>query len=161
MAIPAYMWINDENGAPIPGDVQVTGRENTVELLAVSHEVRIPTDNDTGAVMATRKHGAYVLTKAVDSTSPYLYKACCQGQSLKKIMIKWYKIQEQGREKAYYQHVLEAVKVMSVKHLMYDVKQAEHDQQPHLERVELRYGKIMWNYLNGNISHVDSWNEGR
>lgn len=161
MAIPAYMWMTDQNDLPIKGKVKVNDRQDSIELLGVSHEVRIPTDQDTGAVTATRKHGAFVLTKAVDPSSPYLYKACCTGQTLNKVVIKWYQIDANGKEKEYYHHILEGVKVMSVKHLMYDVKREEHEQQPHLEQVELRYQKITWNYLEGNISHMDSWDKGR
>lgn len=161
MAIPAYLWLIDDKGQPIHGDTHVKGREGSIEVLAASHEVAIPTDRDTGAVTATRKHGAFLLTKAVDASSAYLYKACCTGQTLHSAILKWYQIATTGQEQEYYRHTLESVKIMRVQHLMYDIKQAQYDQHPHLEQVELRYAAITWNYLKGNISHADSWEKRR
>ena len=48
MPIPAYMWMKDDAGNPVDGSVDVAGREKSVEILAFDHEVRIPTDPDTG-----------------------------------------------------------------------------------------------------------------
>jgi len=56
MAIPAYMWITDDQGNEISGSVNVAGREGSVEVLAFDHELRIPTDADSGELTGTRKH---------------------------------------------------------------------------------------------------------
>ncbi|MNW15195.1 hypothetical protein D3C71_2136370 [compost metagenome] len=42
---------------------------------------------------------------------------------------------------------------------MHDVKDPGKEKHNHLEQIELRYEKITWTYLDGNISHFDSWNE--
>ena len=53
MAIPAYMWLKDDQGNDIKGSVTVAEREGSIEILHFDHELRIPTDNDTGAVSYT------------------------------------------------------------------------------------------------------------
>jgi type VI secretion system secreted protein Hcp len=161
MPIPAYMWIKDENGGDIKGSVDVAGREGSIEVLAFQHEVRIPTDPDTGRLTGTRKHESLTFTKAFDSASPYLYKAVCEGQTYKEVMIKWYRIDDTGSEQPYFQHQLEGVKVCSVKPLMHNVKVPEYERLVHMEEVSLRYQKITWTYLDGNLEASDSWKEGR
>lgn len=43
MAIPAYLWLKDDGGADIKGSVDVQGREGSIEVVALDHDVYIPT----------------------------------------------------------------------------------------------------------------------
>ncbi|PWK42544.1 Hcp family type VI secretion system effector [Pleionea mediterranea] len=161
MAIPAYMWMKDDQGNDIKGSVTVAEREGSIEVIHFDHELRIPTDNDTGELTGTRKHEPFVFTKSIDASSPYMYKACSNGQTLKELVLRWYRIDETGTEKEYFQHKLENVKITSIKPKMHNVKDLDKERYPHLEEVAIRYGKITWNYLEGNIEFSDSWSEGR
>jgi type VI secretion system secreted protein Hcp len=42
MAIPAYMWLKDDQGGEISGSVQVAGRTGSIEILEYSHNIYIP-----------------------------------------------------------------------------------------------------------------------
>ncbi len=153
MAIPAYMEIEG-----IPGSVNVHGREGTVEVLEFNHRVYLPTDRDDGRLTGTRKHDAVVIHKAFDKASSLLYQRVCTGTTIPKITIKWYEITDQGEEKPYYQHVLTKCKNASVRSYMHNVKAANKDEFVHMEEVFIRYEKISWTFLNGNLVHQDEWN---
>ena len=86
---------------------------------------------------------------------------CSNGQTLKKIELKWYRINSSGTEEEYFRHTLEDVKITSVKPTMHNVKDLDKERYPHLEEVACRYGKVTWTYVDGNISFSDSWTEGR
>ncbi|MBS9444274.1 Hcp family type VI secretion system effector [Photorhabdus heterorhabditis] len=159
MAIPAYLWLKDDGGADIKGSVDVQNREGSIEIVALEHALHIPTDNNTGKLTGTRVHAPLVFTKEVDSSSPYLYKAVTSGQTLKSAEIKWYKIDDAGQEKEYFNTRLENVKVVKVAPLMHDIKDPAKEKHNHLEQVEFRYEKITWTYKDGNIIHSDAWNE--
>jgi type VI secretion system secreted protein Hcp len=161
MPIPAYMWMKDDAGTAVDGSVDVAGREKSVEILAFDHEVRIPTDPDTGKLTGTRKHEAIKFIKAYDASSPYLYKAVCEGQTFKEVEFKWYRIDDTGTETEYFNHKLEDVKICSVKPIMYNVKDVSKERYVHLEEVQMRYQKIIWTYIDGNLQASDSWKEGR
>lgn len=90
MAIPAYLWMKDDGGAEIKGSVDVHGREGSIEVLGFSHGLHLPTDNSTGKITATRLHSPLTFQKEFDSSSPYIYKAVAQGQTLKSVELKWY-----------------------------------------------------------------------
>ena len=98
-------------------------------------------------------------TKETDASTPYLYKAVTSGQTLKSIEIKWYKIDDSGKEKEYFNTRLDNVKVVGVTPKMLDIKNPAFEKHNHLEDVELRYEKITWSYKDGNIIHADSWTE--
>ena len=42
MAIPAYLWLKDDGGADIKGSVDVRGREGSIEIVGLTHDVSIP-----------------------------------------------------------------------------------------------------------------------
>lgn len=159
MAIPAYVWLKDDGGADIRGSVTVHGREGSLEIVAFDHEVYIPTDNNTGKLTGTRVHRPITMTKEVDASTPYLYKAVTSGQTLKSVEIKWYRIDDAGKEEEYFNTKLDDVKVVSVRPKMLDIKNPAYEKHNHLEEVQLRYAKITWTYKDGNIMHSDTWND--
>ena len=159
MPSPAYMTVYDEQGNRLNGNVKVRDRENTVEVVAFNHMVYIPTDNDTGSLTSTRKHDAFKITKSFDPISPDLYKACCDGKTLKKITLDWYQVDQNGKEFKYFSHILENVKVTTVKPLLRHVKEKSNEQHIHEEEIYFRYEKITWLYHEGNRLAQDSWTE--
>lgn len=159
MAIPIYLWLKDDGGADLKGSVNVGGREGSIEVIAQDHCLYIPTDNNTGKLTGTRIHPPFVFNKEIDASTPYLYKAVTTGQTLKSAEFKWYRINDAGQEVEYFNTTLENVKVVNVSPKMHDIKDPSKEKHNHLEVVELRYEKITWTYLDGNIIHSDSWNE--
>ncbi|MCI1679170.1 MAG: type VI secretion system tube protein Hcp [Ewingella americana] len=157
MAVPIHLWLTDDGGAIIRGSSDVRAREGSIELRGLIHNLSIPTDSNTGKLTGTRQHAPFQFDKEVDSSSPYLYKAVATGQTLKSAEIKWYRINDAGQEEEYFNILLEDVKVISVTPMMHDTRSCTGT--GHLESVELRYAKITWKYLDGNVQYTDAWNE--
>ncbi|WP_293000354.1 type VI secretion system tube protein TssD [Pantoea sp.] len=157
MAIPVYLWLYEEEGKLLNGPVAVTGREGSIELTGMQHDVFIPTDDKTGAVTGTRQHEAYTFEKLIDSSSPLLYKALTTGKTLAKAVFKFHRINYHGQEEEYFVTKLENVKVSHVVSVLFDAKDPDYDKHGHTEHVGLRYEKIDWHYIDGNIKHADSW----
>lgn len=159
MAIPVYLWLYEEEGKLLKGSVDVTGREGSIELTGMQHDLFIPTDDATGKATGTRQHEAYTFEKLIDSSTPLLYKALTTGRTLAKAVFKFYRINYNGLEEEYFVTTLENVKVCHVVPVMFDTKDPDFEKHGHIEHVGLRYEKIDWHYTDGNIKHADSWNE--
>lgn len=157
MAIPTYLFLKDDGGALIKGSVDVRDREQSIEVTSFSHNLYIPTDGNTGKLTGTRVHGALIFEKEFDSSSPYLFKAVATGQTLSSAEFKWYRINDAGQEVEYYNMLLEGVKIVSITPMMHDTKTVT--KVGHVEQVQMRYAKITWHYLDGNIQFADAWNE--
>ncbi len=157
MPTPSYVWFKDNTGGDIKGSVAIGGREGTSEIMEFHHDLHIPVDIHTGQVTGKRVHGPVTLIKAYDAASPYLYKACCEGQTLQDVTIKWYMTDDTGSEKVYFTHKLEDVKVARIQAHMPNTKDPEKERYVHLEEVSLVYSKITWTYADGNIEYVDQW----
>lgn len=52
MAIPVYLWLEDDNGLPVKGEVDIPGREGTIEVTELMHSVEQPMDPLTGKATA-------------------------------------------------------------------------------------------------------------
>lgn len=159
MAIPVYLWLYDEDGKLLKGGVAVHGREGSIELVGMQHDVFIPTDDMTGATTGTRQHEAYTFEKEIDSSTPFLYRTLTTGRTLAKAEFKYYRINYNGIEEEYFNVQLENVKVCHVVPVMFDTKIPHFEKHGHIEHVGLRYEKVIWNYVDGNIRHADSWKE--
>lgn len=157
MAIPVYLWIEDDGGTLIKGSVDASGREGSIEVSELMHSVEQPIDPLTGKATAKRLHSSYAFMKNVDSSSSYLYKSLSSGQTLKNAVFKFYRINYNGQEEEYFITTLENVKVTEIEPFMMDIKNPQWERHDHFEYVDLAYEKITWHYLDGNIIHSDSW----
>jgi type VI secretion system secreted protein Hcp len=157
MPTPSYAWLKDDKGGDLKGSVEIAGREGSVEIMEFHHDLHIPTDPHTGRLTGVRMHSPVILTKAFDASSPYLYKACCEGQTLKEVRIRWYAIDDTGTEREYFTHILEHVKVAAMKAFMPNTKDPDKERYVHLEEVSLVYGKITWVFVDGNVEYYDDW----
>lgn len=159
MPIPAYLWLKDDGGALIKGSVDISNRENSIEIIGFSHGVSFPVDFQTGKITGTRTHTPITLEKEFDSSSPYLYKAVTTGQTLKSAELQWYQINDAGHEVEYFNMFMEGVKIVAVNPGMPNIKMSGIEKINHIESVSILYDKITWKYCDGNVQHSDSWNE--
>lgn len=155
MSNPAYLFISDENGAPMIGPSLVFGREGAIELKSFTHNVNIPVDGNTGKLTGTRIHMPIMFQKEFDRVTPLLFRALSTGRTLQSAIIKMYEINEAGLEQEYFNIILEGVKITSITPDMYPGAGTGK----HLETVLVRYEKITWKHCAGNIIYSDAWNE--
>lgn len=159
MALPIYLWIYEEEGELLKGSVEGYGREGSIEIVGMQHDISLPTDNINGAITGAHQHEAYTFEKKIDSSSPLLYRALTTGRTLAKAIFRYYRINYNGSEEEYFKVVLDKVKVCHVVPIMFDVRDMDFESYGHIEHVGLHYEKIHWSYLDGNIQHADCWKE--
>jgi len=154
MTTPAHVWLEDENGSPIVGGCQMPLRLGSIELKSFSHGVTIPVDPSWGKLTGTRIHSPITIVKEFDQTTPLLYRAVCEGRTMKKAIIRMYRILESGIETEYFNIILENVKITTVAPYLAPNGMSS----THLETLDLRYKAITWKYTDGNIIYRDTWN---
>lgn len=161
MPVPGYAEIKDSEGNAIEGSVQVAGREGMCEVMEFDHNVRIPTDQQSGDLTGVRQHQPATIVKPYDKASPLLFDALCNGESLQEVIIHWYKIDKTGSEVEYFTHTLEEAKISDMQSFMPNTKDPTKEQFTHMEKVSILYGKITWLYQDGNVEYTDSWTAER
>ncbi|MFI4956484.1 MAG: type VI secretion system tube protein TssD [Gammaproteobacteria bacterium] len=160
MPTPIYMWIKDESGAQLQGSVVMTDdRRGSIEVLEMNHLIEIPTDKHSGLLTGMRRHDAVLLKKAVDKSSVDLFQAVTTGRNLKEVVLRFYEINREGIEQEYYRITYEDVKITSFNTVLPNVKEAASERLPHIEEIALRYKRMTVNFVNGNLTHSDAWEE--
>ena len=151
MSTPAHLWLEDETGSPIVGECLMPMRLGSIEVKSFSHGITLPVDPGWGKLTGTRIHQPIVNVKEFDKTTPMLYRAVCEGRTLKKALIRMYRILESGMEAEYFNTILENVKITTLS--------PNGMSSTHLVTLEMRYQAITWKYTEGNIIYRDTWNE--
>ena len=157
MAIPLHLWLTDQGGAPIRGSSQVHGREESIETLSFTHGLISKTDGVTGKLAGTRVHWPVTIEKEIDRSSPLLYLALARGQTLISAEIKWYRIDDAGREAEYFNILMRNVKVVAITPRVPNIKEQPSQIHNHIEQIQFRYEEITWSYLDGNLQFRDAW----
>ncbi len=159
MAVPVYSFWKNESGSAVEGAVTVQGREGSVEITKIDHEVNIPEDRFKGTPTGVRVHKPVNITAIMDSATPYFFDACVRGKNFESVEFKFYRITDTGKEEEYYNILLEQVRVIGVKTYQADMLDPNMDAYNHHVDVKLRYQKIIQTYIDGNITFSDKWEE--
>jgi len=157
MPMPAHMTLEGENQGNIEGSCDMQGREATILIEAMNHEVRIPRDPQTGLSTGKRIHNAFSVVKVFDKASPKLYQALCTGEHMRIVTLKWYRIDPTGQEEHYFTHTLEDAIIVSVRPWMPNCLDAATESYTHMEEVMFTYKKIRWTWEIDGIETEDSW----
>jgi type VI secretion system secreted protein Hcp len=71
--------------------------------------------------------------------------------------VRWYRINDAGREEEYFSMLLEDVRITGINPVMPNIKTTGESQINHIESISLLYERITWHYKDGNIRFTDSW----
>lgn len=154
MPLPAYAKIDG-----IKGSCTVKGREGTVQVLALDHDVTIPVDPKDSTATGAREHGAVELTADIDKAYVNMMKACCTSTAISSIELDFYEIGDDGKQKMYFKLKLDKARVTSVRTWFPNVDDKVTDKYKHMVTYGLRYEKITWTFSDGNIEYADAWKE--
>jgi type VI secretion system secreted protein Hcp len=157
MAMPAHLTLTGEKQGKIDGSCDMKGREGSILVYAMNHDVTIPRSPTDGLATGKRVHGPLTITKEFDKSSPKLYQALCTGEHMKTVTLKWYRITKQGTEEHYFTHVLEDAIIVSIKPSMPITLLASNEPYRHMEEISFTYKKIKWTWEADGIESEDSW----
>lgn len=137
MAFDAFIKIDD-----IPGDSTDENHPDEIEILSYSHSVSQQIGGSRsggGAATGGRAdHGDFCIVKELDSSTPKLNLACCDGTHIPNVMIT---LCRSGQTKnAFMTYKLGHVAVTSIR------PGGSGGGDMPLEEVTLNYGKIEWEY---------------
>jgi type VI secretion system secreted protein Hcp len=157
MALPAYLTLTGERQGVIKGSCNQKGREGTILVQAVEHEVTIPRDPQTGLATGKRIHHPLTILKAVDRSSPLLYMALTSGEHMKTVEINWYLINEKGQEENYFITKLDDAIIVSIKTWKKNCLDPAFGHLGDMEEVSFTYRKIMWRSIKDGVESEDDW----
>lgn len=158
MELSAYLEITGSEQGPIQGSSVRRAREDMIEVLQFNHCVEIPlgVDQSIGSGQAT--HRPLDIVKEVDRSTPKLYQALCQRESLDEVRVVWFRYNHAGKEELYYRIRLEKARILRIQPWTPDLLEDKHDQIRFMEKISFGYERIIWSWgPEGNVEYETDW----
>lgn len=164
MAMMAYMWAKGQKSGQIKGSILQKGREDSVGVIAVSHEILSPRDPQSGLPTGQRMHKPFTITKELDKASPILYNVLCTNENLSEVTIKFFTPQLKaatgvGAEVNHYTVKLTNANIATISFRQANIRHTDLVKFPEYEEIAMTYEKIEWTWNDGGIMAMDSWIE--
>ena len=157
MAMTSYLTLTGKNQGAIDGDCTQAGREKTILVYDVQHEIEIPRDTHTGLPTGQRIHKPLVIIKHIDNASPKLMQACTSGEQFSDVTLKFYRINETGTEEHYYTVKLENAIIVNIRDFKPMTFLEQNKPYHDMEEVKFTYSKIIWTHEIDGIEAEDDW----
>jgi type VI secretion system secreted protein Hcp len=148
-ALNAYLNLKGQKQGDVKGSVTKKGREGTITVESVSHEVLSPRDAASGLPTGKRQHKPFVITKPVDRSSPQLMTMLTNNENISTWELKVYEPGSKG-ETLIYTIKLTNANISSIRLVT--------DADGNLDEiVSFTYQKIEWVWTDGGITAMDDW----
>lgn len=162
MALNAYLTLKGQKTGAINGSVTQKGRENSIMVIAVSHEIVSPRDPASGLPTGKRMHKPYVVTKELDKATPLLYNLLVNNENITEWTLKFWTPQIKaatgtGNEVQHYTVKLTNANIASMAFRMANNKHPDLMKFAEYEEIAFTYQKIEWTWNDGGITAMDDW----
>jgi len=157
MALNAYLTLSGQKQGEIKGSVTQKGREGSIMVIAVSHEILSPRDPASGLPTGKRMHKPLVITKELDRSSPLLYNVLVNNENLTKWELKFWRPSATGAEQQFYTITLTNANISKIEFGMLNNKYDQLMKFAEYEEVAFTYQKIEWTWVDGGITAEDDW----
>jgi type VI secretion system secreted protein Hcp len=148
-ALNAYLKLKGQKQGEIKGSVTQKGRENSIMVIAVSHEILSPRDAASGLPTGKRMHKPMVITKELDRSSPLLHSALASNELLPSVELTVFSTGSKGVDAPAYTIKLTNASIASIRLVEVGGKL--------VQEVSFVYKKIEWTWSDGGIMAMDDW----
>ena len=145
-----FMWVMDNEGNQIDGDVSYGGFEGSHEVLEYSSEVFLPLDPVDYTIAGMPRFLPVQITKLVNQGTPLLFSTMVNGQPLQQVMFKFLKAETDSADLTeFFQITLEDVKLSTLNTQL----QLINNTNMLVELVEFVYDKITWLHVESGVEY--------
>lgn len=149
-ALNAYLRMKGQKVGDIKGSVAKKGREDSIEILSLNHEVSMPRDAASGLATGKRQHKPMVLTMELGKATSAIQQAFLDNELLTSVELNVFGPDAKGAETLTYTVKLTNASISAIRLLP-----GPNDKV--VQEVSLTYQKIEWIWRDGNITAMDDW----
>ena len=144
--------------AEYPGSSEKEGRDNTSDVFEIEHHLHQPVEPTTGQASGVRVHSPYRLVKLIDKATPGFHKSLCRGQTLKEVVVDYYRIKpgSMGEEK-YFTVTLRQARIVDIRPYMPMSFLPQNEAYRHMEQISFVYEEVEWNWIPQSIIESEKW----
>jgi type VI secretion system secreted protein Hcp len=148
-ALNAYLKLKGQKTGEIKGSVTQKGREGSIPVIALSHEIVSPRDPASGLATGKRQHKPFTITMELDRTAPQFRKAQSTNENFASLELTVFGVNAKGVEAPQSTIKLTNAKIYSIKLVQLEDKV--------VQEISFTYQKIEWVWVDGGITAMDDW----
>lgn len=156
MALNAHLTLVGQIQGPIRGSANQSGREETIIVRAVDHQVNAVLDAN-GLPAGARKHQPIVLSVTADRAAPLIQQALTTNETMTTFRLDFYQTSTAGPEQRHYRITLTGARVIGMKLEMLNNAYSDLASVPMQYKVAFAYASIEWEHTLASIVSTDSW----
>ena len=157
MALNAYLTLKGQKQGDIRGGVTQKGRENSILVHSFSNEIVSARDPVSGLPNGKRQHQPVRILKEIDQSTPPLWNALVNNETLVTWVLKFWAAAANGIETQIYTITLTNANIASIREYMVDNEDPGKAEVPLLDEISFTYQKIEWVWTKGTITAEDDW----
>lgn len=163
MAEAVHLYLK-ANGTEIKGEstTESLGRKDSIECFQLQFSVKTAREAGSGMASGRRQYEPLTLRKRIDKATPLLAKALVENQRIDAVF-KFFRPSPagDGTTQHFFEMELEQGRLASQTLSVPDTLVPATCVDPPLEEISIVFQAITWTYLDGGISHRDSWDQNR
>jgi type VI secretion system secreted protein Hcp len=157
MALNAYLRLKGQRTGDIRGSVTQKGREGTIMVIAVDHELSSPRDPSSGLPTGKLRHKPVRITKELDRSSPLLYQMMTTNENLTGWELQFWRMTAAGTEIQNFTMRLTNANIADIEFHMPNNKNPDLMKYAEFEEVSFTYQRIDWTWNEGGITATADW----
>lgn len=163
MAETVHLYLK-ANGQDIKGEStqESLGRKDSIECYGVSVKANTAREPGTGIASGRRQYEPLTFKKRLDRSSPLLAKAMVENQKIDG-EFKFFRPNPNGdgTTQHFYTLTVKNGRLSSMRQWSPESFSPGESNEPVLEEFAVVFGSIGWTFVDGGISHEDSWSQNR
>lgn len=156
MALNAYLRLHAKSQGEIKGSVTQKGREGSIMVIAVDHEIFQHQGGDQDSA-GKPDQKPITITKEVDRSTPALINAYVNQEKITKWELEFWQPSASGKEEQFFTIQLSDALIVGIHLEMLNNKYPENMQHKEREHVSFTYRTIVWEYEDGGMTAEDVW----
>ncbi len=157
MALNAYLKMTGQTSGPVKGSVTQKGREDSIMVVAVNHEIISPRDAASGLPTGKRQHKPVRIMCEVDKATPILYNILVNNENVTEWELQFWRPSRAGTEEQFYTIKLTNANIARIEADTANNKIPELMRLPDMITYDFTYQKIEWTWKDGGITAMDDW----
>ncbi len=157
MSLNAYLTLVGQTQGAILGSVTQTGYVNSILVLETDYEVGSTRDSSSGLPTGKIEQTTFTITKEVDRSSPELYRALFNNETMTTFQLKFLALQANGTAINYYTIQLTGAQIVNIQFQKPNNLDPTLGSYPEMEIVSFTYQQIQIRYTSGNLTTVGNW----
>jgi type VI secretion system secreted protein Hcp len=151
------MKLTGDTQGNIAGSVTQSGREDSMMIIAYSHEIVSPRDAASGLPTGKRQHKPLTVSKEIDKATPLLTNLLVNNENVSQLEVRFWQPSPTGAEVQHYTVELVNASCAGIRTEMLNNKYAENMQHKEREHISFCYQKIIMTWVDGGITAEDDW----